>query len=235
MTDTTYRKKPDGRKRRKHLDETPLTGALAERRDADGRRQISLTAAERRGFTRSEQIETAVRLFLDLERDHSWEEIAQELGISVMALKDLTKTEAFIETYDQHFAELGHDPRLKSAQAAIVDLLPMAVRELRMLLSGGDVPASVKFRAIEKVIELNGVGPAKGGAMDRNELMNFLREANISITQNNITAPGPVEAPFQGNIDAYVDGRWSDIQAHETSRFAAGVQDDDFPALESEP
>ena len=61
MTDTTYRKKSDGRKRRKHLDETPLTGALAERRDADGRRQISLTAAERREFTRSEQIETAVR------------------------------------------------------------------------------------------------------------------------------------------------------------------------------
>jgi hypothetical protein len=57
-------------------------------------------------------------------------------------------------------------------------------------------------------------------------------EANISITQNNITAPGAVEAPFQGNIDAYVDGRWSDIQAHETSRFAAGVQDDELPALE---
>ncbi len=70
--------------------------------------------------------------------------------------------------------------------------------------------------------------------MDRNELMNFLREANISITHNNITAPGTMEASFQGNIDAYVDGRWSDIQAQETSRFAAGVQDDDyFPALES--
>jgi hypothetical protein len=34
-------------------------------------------------------------------------------------------------------------------------------------------------------------------------------------------------------INGSVDGRWSDIQAHETSRFAAGVQDDDhFPAPE---
>lgn len=214
MGDTTNRRTPDGKKRRKRLEETQVTGALAKRQTEDGRRRIKLTDQERRDLNRSQRIGGAVLLFLDLEGDHTWEEITQELGISVMALKDLTKTELFIEKYDQHFAELGHDPRLKSAQAAIVDLLPMAVRELKALLSGGDVPASVKFRAIEKVIELNGVDPTKGGAMDRNELMNFLREANISITQNNnITAPGALEAPYQGNIDAYVDGRWGEIES----------------------
>lgn len=229
MADTTYRKKPDGRKRRKRLEETEVTGALAERIMPDGRRKIKLTAGERQMFARNEMIETAVRLFLDVSGDHSWQEIADQLGISVMALKDLTKTQEFIDVYDQHFAELGHDPRLKSAQAAIVDLLPLAVRELRELLTDGDVPASVRFRAIEKVIELNGIGPAKGGAMDRHELMEFLKGTNIQLTQNNIQATIPT--PFEGDINAYVDGRWSDIHSHETSRFAAGVED---PGLESD-
>ena len=218
MSDATYRKKPDGKKRRTHLDEIQVTGALAERRLPDGRRKIKLTTAERQTFAKSEQIETAVRLFLDLDQGHSWDQIAQALGISVMALKDLTKTQEFIEVYDQHFAELGHDPRLKSAQAAIVDLLPMAVRQLRELLSGSDVPASVRFRAIEKVIELNGIGPQKGGQMDRHELMEFLRGANIHLIQNNISASPAT--PYEGDISAYVEGRWEDIQSHETSKFS---------------
>jgi hypothetical protein len=209
--DVTYRKKPDGRKRRKTLAETEVTGALAERVMPDGRRKIKLNSQERAIFSRSQMIETAVRLFLDIEQDHTWEEIAGELGISILALKDLTKTQEFIDVYDQHFAELGHDPRLRSAQAAIVDLLPLAVRELRELLTDGDVPASVRFRAIEKIIELNGIGPQKGGQMDRHELMEFLKGANINVTQNNI------QAPFDGNISAYVEGRWNDIESHPPS------------------
>ncbi len=238
MSDTTYRRRPDGGKRRKRLEETNVTGALDERRHPDGRRRIKLTAEERQIFSRNEMVETAVRLFLDLEGNHSWQEIADQLGISIMALKDLTKSQEFIDTYDQHFAELGHDPRLRTAQAAIVDLLPLAVRELRDLLVNGDVPASVRFRAIEKVIELNGIGPQKGGQMDRYELMEFLRGANISLTQNNIS--GALQAPFENDISAYVEGRWSDIQAHEGGKFASSTKDDqgreiEFPAMESDP
>jgi hypothetical protein len=237
MSDATYRKKPDGKRRRKHLDEVNVTGALGERLLPDGRRRIKLTADERKIFSRSEMVETAVRLFLDLESDHSWQAIAEQLGISIMALKDLTKSQEFIDKYDQHFAELGHDPRLRSAQAAIVDLLPMAVKELRELITGGDVPASVKFRAIEKVIELNGIGPQKGGQMDRHELMEFLRGANINLMQNNINAPVP--ALYEGDISAYVEGRWSDIRSHETSKFAQGKEAEQefreaFPAQESD-
>ncbi len=221
--DTTYRKKPDGGKRqreqssRKRPDEAEVTGALADRIMPDGRRKIKLNSQERAIFSKQQQIETAVMLFLDIEKDHTWEEIAGELGISVQSLKDLTKTQQFVDVYDQHFAELGHDPRLKSAQAAIVDLLPLAVRELRELLTDGDVPASVRFRAIEKIIELNGIGPAKGGQMDRHELMEFLKGANVQITQNNI------QAPYDANISAYVEGRWSDIEAHGMSEKGRGV------------
>lgn len=214
MSETTYRRKPDGGKRRKHLDEVEVTGALAQRRLPDGRRKIKLTSEERQLFSRSEQVETAVRLFLDLEGNHSWENIASDLGISVMALKDLTKTQEFIDVYDQHFAELGHDPRLKSAQAAIVDLLPAAIRELRVLITDGEVPASVRFRAVEKVIELNGIGPQKGGQMDRAELMDFLRSSNVVIQQNTQNNFGNYPNPYEDNINAYTESRWTDIESH---------------------
>ncbi len=53
---------------------------------------------------------------------------------------------------------------------------------------------------------------------------------NTSITQNNMTAPGTVEARFPGNIDACVDGRWSDIQAHVMS--AKGIGGDTISSEE---
>ena len=90
-------------------------------------------------------------------------------------------------------------------------------------MTDGDVPASVRFRAIEKIIELNGIGAVKGGQMDRHELMEFLRGANINLTQNNIAAP--VVAPYGDNIDAYVDGRWGDIESHPPSAKAMVEED----------
>lgn len=205
----------------------------------DGRRKIKLRADERAMFSRAQMIERAVTLFLDVQADHSWDQIAGELGISTMALKDLTKTQEFMDAYDVHFAELGHDPRTKGARAALVDMLPMAVRQLKALLSAGDTPASAKMKAIEKIFELNGVGPAKGAAMDRNELINFLKEANISLTQNNTTVNLPAN-PYENDITAYVNGQWNDIQAHSANKVAGTVMDDqvredDFPAMESKP
>jgi hypothetical protein len=222
------------------MDETVVTGVLAERTMDDGRRKIKLRADERAMFNRQAMIERAVVLFLDTQADHIWDAIAVELGISVMALKDLTKTQEFMDVYDVHFTELGHDPRTKGARAALADMLPMAVRQLKALLSAGETPASVKMKAIEKIFELNGVGPAKGTGMDRNELMNFLKDANVTLTQNNTTISLPPN-PYEGNIDAYVNGRWSDIQAHHANSVAGSIMDDqsrendEFPAMESEP
>lgn len=111
------------------------------------------------------------------------------------------------------------------------------MRQLRNLLATEDTPVSVRLKVIEMILALNGVGPAKGGAMDRNELMNFLREANIQITQNNTNVNMPAN-PYEGDISAYVDGRWEDIQAHEAVTVAGRMgqqRQDEFPALESEP
>src|SRR5512144_798976 len=93
---------------------------LNDRLLPDGRRAIKLRSDERTTLQQENMIETAVAMFLDLENEHTWEEIASALGISVPTLKKLTKSQAFIDKYNEHFADLGHDPRLKAGQAALV-------------------------------------------------------------------------------------------------------------------
>ena len=73
--------------------------------------------------------------------------------------------------------------------------------------------------------------------MDRHELMEFLRGANINITQNDVQLPA---TPFENDINAYVNGRFEELQAHEAGKSAGSVmseQDrgDAFPAMGSEP
>jgi hypothetical protein len=91
-------------------------------------------------------------MFLDLEIAHTWEEIASALGISVPTLKNLTKSQAFIDKYNEHFADLGHDLRLKAGQTALVDMLPTAIRELKNLISSPTTPPTVKLGSIKEVI-----------------------------------------------------------------------------------
>ena len=189
----------------KTLDQITISGPLAERRKTDGRRRIRLNAQEREELFERQQIERAVGMFLDLERAYSWREISQELGLTIKQLKDLTKSELFNEIYAEHFQELGHDPRLKASQAAITDLLAIAVNQLKGLLVGQETPASVRYNTIVKVLELNGITAQKGGANDKQQLANFLKEAGV-IQQNNVeTMVVQVPAEYQQGIQNYED------------------------------
>jgi hypothetical protein len=58
--------------------------------------------------------------------------------------------------------------------------------------------------------------------------MEFLRGANINLTQNNI------QAPYEGNISAHVEGRWNDISAHEMSKKGRGVENEPEPESDEE-
>jgi hypothetical protein len=187
--------------RKKKLDETNIKGALAGRVRADGKRRLQLVASEKKTFKRAQLVEAAVALFLDLEHDKDWNEMAFELGIPLIALKTLTKTDEFMECYSEHFAELGHDPRLRATQAALVDMLPQAVRELRELLSCNS--PSVKLSAIKEIIRLNGIDQPKTAANDRSELAEFLKNAGVNLTQvNQITVPPEYAQAVRDTIDA---------------------------------
>jgi len=156
--------------------------ALEQRQTTDGRRLLQLNNDEREAFAVREQTERAVMLFLDLTTGHTYPQIAAELEISVKQLKVLTRTALFEEIYNEHFEQLGHDPRLKVAEAKLGDLLPVAVAELQTLLTARATPAAVKMKAIERILEYNGVKPQKAGESSRRELADFLKDAGVGQT-----------------------------------------------------
>jgi hypothetical protein len=167
----------------------PTSDALAERRTARGNRRLKLTDGERNALQKNLVLEHIVAMYLDLTRDWTLTQMAEELKITVSQLKDLTRSEEFSNLYNQHFIELGHDPRLKATQAAIVDMLPMAQRELKALLSGPMVPAGVKLKAITEILRLGGVEQPKAAVNDKKELAEFLMKAGVNIENLNVNLP----------------------------------------------
>ena len=172
-----------------------VTGALAHRMRPSGRRAIQLTNAEKRAFIEQRIVERAVALFLDLEADHTWQEIATELGITLQKLKDLTKTTEFMDAYTLHYAELGSDPRLRAVQTAIVDMLPGAYRELKKMIVDPETPASTKLNAIKLAFQLGGVSAPKGGVQEKSELASFLKDMGLQVDNVSFSVPQQYQRP----------------------------------------
>ncbi len=143
----------------------------------------------------------AAALFLDLKENHTWKRIAEELGLSASQLRDLTKTREFDEAYERLFAELGHDPKYRAAQAKISDMLPLAIEKLADLLVSPSTSPGTRLKAIEKVIQLNGLEGQKQDKSDRQEIIAFLQQNNINLGSMGIVVPAEYEEA--------VEGRWS--------------------------
>lgn len=177
---------------------------------ADGRRRIQLTGREREEFAQRETVEHLVSMFLDLERRYTREQMCDDLGITLRQLKTLTNTELFKEIYEDHFDELGHDPRLRAVQAGITDLLPVAFIELRRALTSQDVPWTVKYKAIMDVMKLNGIQPKPTVQSDRRELAEFLGTLPGIVVENMNVAVLP--DGYEDAVDAAEAGDVIDIQ-----------------------
>lgn len=190
--------------------------SLNDRLLPDGRRAIKLRSDERSLLQQESMVETAVAMFLDLEHEHTWTDISAALGISVPTLKKLTKSQEFLSKYNEHFADLGHDPRLKAGQAALIDMLPTAVRELKNLITNPETPPTVKLGAIKEVIRLNGIEPESTGQSDNAEFAGFLKAAGLGIEQANLTVQ--LSADYQKHIQNYIDGEFNEIPILETRK-----------------
>lgn len=179
-----------------HRRSTIKTGVFEERVDVDGRRQLSLTRMERYALKRQQLAERAAMLFLDLETRRSWPQMAEELGISVHALKDLVKTREFDEAYNLLFPEIGHDPRFRAARGALSDMVPTAVDKLRQMLDDPATPKSTLLKVIERILELNQVDN-RGQQSDRLELMEFLKGMGGVTIENVNIIPAEYAKEFQ--------------------------------------
>lgn len=121
--------------------------------DTPAVRHINLTIAERADLAQQQKIEAAVAMFLDLQHDHTWKEIAQSLDMSLASLKRLSQTTEFNATYQNALSVVGHDPRLAAITSSLGDLLPMAYRRLKTILGNPQGDDRVAMRAIEKLFE----------------------------------------------------------------------------------
>ena len=159
------------------LKELPETdGPLAKRKDALGRRQLTLTKDERKELQESRLIDRLVLLYLDLDRKYTQDEIAEKLEITRGQLNNLIRTKEFEDRWNEHFIELGRDPRIKATQASIAELLPAAFSTLKEAVEEGDVPWTVRIKAVEKIFELAGIERPQTVDSNRKEFEEFMKK-----------------------------------------------------------
>lgn len=201
---------------RKPINEVEAVGSMRRRQLPNGKRAIRLRSDERKEFQEQRQIERAVTLFLDIDTSHTWKEISEELGISMVKLKELTKSKEFMEVYDSHFADLGSDPRVKTARAQLADLLGDAVKTLKELMHNKDAP-TVRLNAAKEVIRLSGINEMEKGISDKGELAEFLKKANLTVGEINLNMCPP---DFSKSIEQYEKGDFVDAQFSTAKNYA---------------
>ncbi len=155
----------------------------------EGQRHINLTQGERAALAENLLIERAIAMFLDLDQDRTWKQIADELGISMSELKRLTKKPEFQRIYDETTVAIGHDPRIQAVASGMSDLLPLAYRRMRELLTKDDVRDDVRLKAVLEVMKANHVGE-DGGVEDPRELTNFLKANGVRVEGDMIVIAG---------------------------------------------
>lgn len=220
-------------RKRKLMEEIEDKGVFAERVNPSGRRMITLREGERKELLKTRQIERSIALFLDLEDKHTWEQIAQECGLSVRGLKDLTKTEEFIDLYSQYYADLGHDPRLKATQAQIADMLPDAIKAIKDILSDANAPASARIKAAFSIMDKAGIQTPTQGNSDRTELTDFLLKANVNI--ENVTVNVLPQEYTDHHVEEYLANQVREINPLAALQASESIIDVTPTELEQEP
>jgi hypothetical protein len=184
-----------------------IIGPMADRIGADGKRNLKLTIAERKGFARQRLISKVVALFLDPTTDHSYKEIADACGISKSTLIDMTKADDFIEAWNDEYVELGADPMVKAARQKLQSLAPKAARTLESIMDDPSATAGARVTAAKEILRLAGIGEPIRNKSDKSELQDFLRSAGINIESMAVNMPMP---PGYEKVTQVIDGQLKD-------------------------
>jgi hypothetical protein len=222
--------------KRKPVNEATLDGALAV---SDGRRHINLNQGERDALLRQRLIEQAVALFLDLETDRTWAQIAGELDMSVSALKRLSQSSDFTSIYEDALATVGHDPRLMAITSSLGDLLPAARRRLEKLITNASTPDGVALKAIEKLFAWTGADSHVD--IDNPDAMkNFLNTHGVQVEGNLNVVSMNIPLEYHAAFERYLGGIPGTIsaEAHNEGTLAQPpdvIDAEVLPVEQSEP
>ena len=179
-------------------------------------RKLQLTKEDRAVLAKRRQIEQAVSYFLDMEQSRTLKQIADEMEISVSALKRLTHDPQFQEVYDEVMMNLGHHPRLQALNAQLPDLIPLGYQALKRLLSPGTAHTA-QVSAVKLLFDTLRIGD-QVREEDPQALENYMRGKGVVIQNNvmNVNLPIPEEyrQAFQkwmgGDV---VEGKATDVPA----------------------
>jgi hypothetical protein len=104
------------------------------------------------------------------------------------------------------FAELGHDPHFRAVQGALADMLPLTIGELKNLLTLPGTPAGVRLKAVEKIMDLNGISKPQQQHSDKQELVRFLVEHKINFEDLAVPVPPDYAKTMRSLPDGIIDG-----------------------------
>ena len=156
-------------------------------------RKLQLNKDDRAALAKRRQIEQAVSYFLDLEQSRTLKQIAEEMELSVSALKRLTNDPQFQEVYDEVMMQLGHHPRLQALNTQLPDLIPLGYQALKRLLSPGTAHTA-QVSAVKLLFDTLRIGD-QVREEDPQALENFMKGKGVVIQNNvmNVNLPIPEE------------------------------------------
>ena len=199
------------------------TGPLAERITKDGRRRLQLNKREKQDIVEQQKLNHLVSMVLTLDENSlTYQEMAEELEMTVPEMKNLMRTQAFQDTYNEYFMQLGHDPRVEYIQSRIVELLPYVFVQMQTALTSDDVPWTARWQIMDKVLELSGIERPSNVQNDRKEIEKFLSDRSSSDDNIQITIPGKYMEAMQKYRegkdiveDNVIDGEFSEEEVSE--------------------
>jgi hypothetical protein len=132
---------------------------------------------------------------------------------------DITKSEEFEKAYDLMFAEIGHDPRYKAAQGAIMDLVTPAIAELRSIIVNRGASPATKVKAIELALKVAKLELKPPEESDRTDIIKWTEEHRTEVQ----IPKEFLDAAQKYGLDRIVEGQFQ----------AAAETDDSTPLLSS--
>lgn len=111
-------------------------------------------------------------------------EIAAALDVTESCVQKWCRTPEFQKVWQGLIDDMSGGPLREAAVTYLKDLLPEAVKEHERILRDPDISGTLKRWAIEQVYDMNAL---QGARVDSTrELQDFLRQAQLHVTQVNV-------------------------------------------------
>jgi hypothetical protein len=179
------------------------------------RRHLKLTKAERDAKKKQKQLEHLASLFLDLDTHRTNQQIADEMGLSLPAMKRLTQDPEFQAIYDDVLMNLGHHPRLQVLSASLPELGVASFKALDEILRNPRASATARVAAAKLVWDSLHIADSRADE-DPGAINKFLGDKGINVQANtvniNLPIPDEYKEAFARLMGAdIVDARVTDV------------------------